>query len=305
METIKLYSVIVIVNCFNSIPLKTRLAISYFFVRLIYFALPRVKKVTERNIELVFPELNEIEKAAFLKKTQRSFARFIVDSCRFPTLSREWYLEHVATPFSDLYEQTRQKNLGKGILFASCHLGSIEFQGFVAPIKNRPLAFVARSFKSEKLNSWWCKKRELLGNKVIARKGAYHQVVDCLNKGIDVAMLIDQNVTRKHALFVKWFGRDAATTFAFGRAALATKAPVMIAGIIFLGDEKYQVIERECNVVSIYNNSLLTESEKLLLITQMVSDECQKLILESPSEWFWMHRRWKTTPEGIKEDFYD
>jgi len=289
---------------FNSLPLPVGLRMVELVVGAYFLLAPKGDRVSLRNLRLVFPEDSNAELKARLKDAHRSLARFIFDSARFHTLDEAWVKAHVEAPFEEAYHVIKKRNPSKGILIVGGHLGSIEIQALSAPFIGRRLSVVARNLKNKGIDLWWKNNRQRFGNQFIDRKGAVSKILANLRAGIDVAILIDQNVRREHALFVDWFGKPAATTFAFGRAAVETEAPVVLSAITYLGNEKYRLNERECDLSAIYSDQSLSPQEKALEVTKRVSIEYQKMILDQPSEWFWLHRRWKTTPEGVPEDFY-
>jgi KDO2-lipid IV(A) lauroyltransferase len=265
---------------------------------------PALKRVSVRNIKQVYPHYSDPEVSNLVTQSRRSLARFIVDSARFHTLDGAWVKEHVEVPFAAEYLEIRKRHPGKGILVASGHLGSIEIQALAAPFVGRSFSFVARDLKHKAINDWWKANRQKEGNIVISREGAVKNILANLRSGIDVAILIDQNVRVQYALFVDWFGRPAATTFALGRAAVETEAPVVVSAITYIGNEKYRVNESECSLEYIYRDESLSKEEKIFEVTRVVSKRYQELILQNPTEWFWMHSRWRTTPVGVPEDFY-
>lgn len=304
MELLGFYFVRFLIFFLNTLPYRLRFSVVRFIVYLTSLVVPSFDKVSLKNIRLVFPDADEEEVHNILKYSRQSFVRFILDCARFDMLGDDWYRNHIKAGFNEEYHAIRARNPGKGILVASGHMGSIEFQAYVAPICGRKFSFIARPFKNKRLNDWWNARREKLGNQVIGRSGAVTKVIENLNNGIDVAILIDQNITRKHAVFVDWFGRPGATTFALGLAAVETKAPIVISAIVHRGQEQYEVLESECDVSAILGDESLSKEQKILAVTDKISQEYQKVIRLNPSEWFWMHRRWKTAPEGMKEDFY-
>jgi KDO2-lipid IV(A) lauroyltransferase len=130
-------------------------------------------------------------------------------------------------------------------------------------------------------------------------------VVKHLRKGDVVALPFDQNVRRSFAVFVDFFGKEAATTRALGLAALASEAPILIGSLCYLGKDRYRVEWEECPMSDVYAAEHLSSDEKQRAIAQRVSDAYAAMIRKNPSAWFWMHRRWKTTSrEDIPEDFY-
>lgn len=289
----------------NSIPLFLRTKLVGSCVTLICGLIPRVRFISLKNIETVFPGAPEEERLRIFKGSLRSLTRGLIDSARFDRLSSDWYERNVSIPFNEEYHAIRRRAGGTGILVVSGHIGSVELQAYAAPFAGREFCFVARSFKSEMLEAWWNSRRQKLGNQVIARKGAVRKMIEKLNSGKDVAVLIDQNIRRKHAVFVDWFGTPAATTFAPAVAVIETGAPIVISAIVFRGSDRYEILEKECCVVDILENSELSRDQKIVEITERISKSYQDTILQHPEEWFWIHRRWKTRPHGEAETFYE
>ena len=294
----------IVLALLNALPFGMRVSVALLGIKIFARYSKNFDRIARINLSQVFPEKSEAERERILSDSKRSLARFIVDSARIHTLDEKWVREHIECPFKEEYLKIKERSGGRGILTASGHLGSIELQAFTAPFVGRTFSFVARSLNSERLDRWWRERHERFGNQVISRSGAVAKMIRNLSSGVDVAILIDQNVRRTNAVFVDWFGREAATTFAVAHAVLKTGAPVVISSITYLGDEKYRVNERECDLGDILNDESLDEEGKIKAITQRVSSDYQRMILENPSEWFWMHRRWRTTPEGVSEDFY-
>lgn len=288
----------------NLLPLKVRFFLILSGIRIYTFFSSSFDKISLINLAQVFPNKTLEEHNNILAESKRSLARLILDSARIPSLDAAWINKHVDCPFKDDYIALKNRSVGKGILVVSGHLGSIELQAFSAAFVGRKFSFIARGLKNEDLDNWWKARHEKFGNQVISRSGAVTKMRRNLSSGRDVAILIDQNIRRGNAVFVDWFGRKAATTFAVAHTVMAIGCPVVVSAITYTGNDCYRVNEHECLLKDIIENQSMSEEEKVIAITQKVSDDYQKLILQNPGEWFWMHRRWKTTPEGEPEDFY-
>ena len=119
-----------------------------------------------------------------------------------------------------------------------------------------------------------------------------------------MALLFDQNVRLGHAVFVDFFGVKAATTKAVALAALRNGAPLIVSSIAYLGQDRYRLDAVECDLKAILEDNALSTDDKVFRITQIATSHFEKMVREFPEGWFWLHRRWKTRPEGQPEDLY-
>lgn len=293
----------VFVGSLNLLPLGARQRICEVLVRLVVFFVPRYRHIAMKNIALVFPQSDAAAHEALFEESIRATARFVVDAVRLHTLDAEWSREHVRYPEAAV-AALRARYPGKGLLIATGHLGSFELMGRAVALQGHPLGFVVRNFNLKRLDRWWTDMREEPGNKVIGRSGAFSEIVREIECGRDVAVLFDQNVKRNHAVFVPFFGRLAATTRAVALAALRTRAPLVVASISYEGGDCYTVHAEPCDAEDLYEDESRSSDEKVYELTLRLNRLFEQQLLAAPAEWFWMHRRWKTTPDGTREDFY-
>lgn len=273
-------------------------------IGLIVMFFPSYKRIAHKNLLQAFPKSDYKWRRDIIRQSYRSLGRLIADFARIEKLSPEWVNEHVEFPPESVLEKLSGKEGRKGVLFVTGHLGSFELLAHAAVTRGFPISFVVRNFKNPYLDRWWNGIRAARGNRVISRRGAFNEVIAALNGGTDTGILFDQNVKRKHAVFVDFFGREAATTKTVGYAALKTECRVMVVSIKHKGDDYYTINLVECDFEKLYNDPNLGTDEKVLQITRAVSREYEEMIRQDPGAWFWMHRRWKTAPEGKKEEFY-
>ncbi len=304
MESILLSIIKLFCRAFNSLPLDVANRLVTVLLYAVSFFMRRMKKVAIRNLELAFPQETPEWRIGIYHESVKSFARLIVDSMRIEKIDQKWIDEHLEFPVA-LYNQLRIDYPNRGIVVATGHLGSFDLMGHCIPYFGRKMAFVVRRFKLKKIDAWWNGIREMGGNRVIAREGAMKNVLRSVREGLDSAILFDQNVRREHGVFVDWFGIQAATTAMPAMVALRLKAPIGVASMEYLGQDRYRVNAVQCQVTDIYENEALTHDEKIVEITRRISVEYEKMIRANPEEWFWMHKRWRTRPEGDSRDFYE
>jgi KDO2-lipid IV(A) lauroyltransferase len=294
----------ILVATLGVLPQSARVALFGSLFRGAFAIIPRLRRTIEQNLKLAFPEKDAEWRKNIARKNAIELGRLLADTVRLPSLTPEWGESHVEIQVLEQYRARLNQDPSRGILIATGHLGSFELLGHAIGLRGLPLAAVARKFQSQRFDAWWTGLREARGNKIIDRRGAFKEVVNTISSGISAAILFDQNVTRNHAVFVNWFGVPAATTRAVGLAALRTGAPIYVASIRYCGDDRYSVDALECDYSDIYEDDKLSSDEKVVLITQRLADRYCEMIRKFPEGWFWLHRRWKTRPEGDSVPMY-
>lgn len=269
--------------------------------RFAFLLIPRLRKTALINLSIAFPGRSHAWYCEIVRKNAREMGRLIADTVRLSNLDAQWIKAHVDIPALERYAAAVGKT---GVLIATGHLGSFELLGHAIGLHGYPLSAVARRFKSPRLDAWWRGMREARGNTVIDREGAFREMIRTVSSGRSVAVLIDQNVKINHAVFVNWFSKSAATTRAFALAALKTQAPVFVAGMRYCGDDMYRVEAVECDFSGLYSDEKVSDEQKVLEITRAISSHYCSMIEQFPEGWFWIHRRWKTRPQGEAEKVY-
>src|SRR5262249_42476345 len=65
------------------------------------------------------------------------------------------------------------------------------------------------------------------GIELIEKRAALRPVLSALNHGLTVALLLDQNASRREGIFVTFFGRSASTSKSLAVLAVRTQAPIV------------------------------------------------------------------------------
>lgn len=304
LDVVLLGSVKLLSSLLNLLPLEIRVRCMYVLTRVVFSFIRRPLRIARRNLEIAFPTSTPQRRAEILEQSLLSFARLMVDALRLGKLENKWAHEYVDHEVVRRYAELKAESLPAGVLVATGHIGSFELLAHCGPFYGYPMAFVARRLALPRLNRWFCSMREQRGNRVIDRRGAVKEVLQLLEGGQDVGVLFDHNVTRNHAVFVDFLGRPAATTKLIGIAALRTNCVVCVACIQYVGGGRYRIRLERCDIDSIRADHTLSVDEKVHSITQQVTRQFEKYILEDPGAWFWIHGRWKTRPEYESENLY-
>jgi KDO2-lipid IV(A) lauroyltransferase len=190
------------------------------------------------------------------------------------------------------YEIANQK--GKGVIFIASHLGAFELQITSMALRKLNFMVIGTPLKDKKLNDLMWKHRNRNGTNYVERDKANFAMLKVLKAGGSVALLIDQD-TRVKSTFVNFFGMPAATPVGATVLAMKTKAPVLCA-FSHLGDDGMQHIEILPEIpLRITGN----EEGDIQFNTQVFSNFIEDRIRKYPTQWVWMHERWKTKQSAL------
>ena len=140
------------------------------------------------------------------------------------------------------------------------------------------------------------------GMQVEALGEAARGVIRALLKGKTVGMLFDQDAPRKEAVFVPFFSELASTRS--GPARLAVRAGIPVIPIAFLRqpDGISHLIQASPAL-----DLEMTESDDTAVVERNVArmnKALEQMISQHPEQWNWIHRRWRTRPEGDTKRIY-
>ena len=183
---------------------------------------------------------------------------------------------------------------GKGIINIVPHLGCWEALSKAYTMLGFRAGAVVKNLKNERLNNWVIKHREFQGFKVLPRGSTYKTILQFLRQNNSLGMLIDQDTSVK-SVFVDFYGKPAYTPIGAAMLALDSDATVFTTSYIRTKGNKYQFIFGEAMEVIRTGN----RKEELQLNTERFHAAVEKQIKQYPTQWVWMHERWKTTPEMV------
>ena len=184
---------------------------------------------------------------------------------------------------------------GKGIINIVPHLGCWEALSKAITMLGFSAGAVVKNLKNEQLNNWVISHREFNGFKVLPRGSTYKAILQFLKQNNSLGMLIDQDTSVK-SVFVDFYGKPAYTPIGAAMLALDSDATVYTTSYIRTSDNRYKFVFGEAMEVIRTGN----REEELQLNTERFHAAVEKQIKEYPTQWVWMHERWKTTPEMVE-----
>jgi len=133
------------------------------------------------------------------------------------------------------------------------------------------------------------------GNRVLHKDDFARGLIAAMRKGDTVGILMDTNMTPPQGVFVPFFGVQACTASGLARVALKTGAAVLPGFLLWEESEQRYVLRfyPELKLVDT-GDAEADATENTAQFTTVI----EQVIREYPSQWLWMHRRWKTRPPG-------
>lgn len=261
--------------------------------------LKRRRRIAEDNIaaSLAYmrqqPEWNCTlpDAPAIARETFASIGRSLVETCRLYHNRGGEMIARVEVRGREHYEAAQAQ--GKGLIFLTGHCGNWELGALAfSALFNAPMAVVARRQDNPYLNRMVEQMRMSYRNSIIYKDNALRMMLSVLRKKGVIGMLVDQAVASEEGSLVTFLGRPAWASRAPVVLARKTGAPILPAFIHRDGDR--HVIEFEPALAF----SADSDDAALQADVQRYSACIERFIVRHPTDWYWVHRRWKRT-EGL------
>jgi Kdo2-lipid IVA lauroyltransferase/acyltransferase len=258
--------------------------------------LPHLRRHARRNLQLAFPKLNDNARRQIERGVFCNLGRALAEATQFPKLNRQ-NIESIVV-YEGLENYQRAVAQGRGVILLTGHIGAWELSVYAHSIYGYPMSFLARRVDNPLVERLAEENRARFGNRSIDKKGSLREVLKTLKAGGVVGILADLNSAREEGVFVDFFGLPACTTAGVATLALRTGA-VVLPGYILWDDERK--IHRLCFEPPIETISTGNQKEDIVKNTARYTQVLEKVIRRHPAQWLWIHRRWKTRPEGEKD----
>jgi len=262
------------------------------YTRLLDRAIPRLRRVGMCNLAMALPDLSREERARIVDGVFRSIARMLVTFSRFPRLTKDNIHEWIRYEGYEHFEHALER--GKGVLFATAHLGNWELSAFAHALMSAPMGVVVRPLDNPRIDKLVESRRAASGNRLIEKRDFARSILQALKNNEAVGILIDQNAGLDNGVFIDFFGVPACAVVGFAKLAAHSGAAV-IPGFALWSEEERKYILRFYPPLPLTGDATLD--------TQILHAQLEGVIRKYPDQWLWIHRRWKTRPPGC-EGFY-
>jgi KDO2-lipid IV(A) lauroyltransferase len=285
----------VFVYAIRLLPRGLARAVGALIGALAFRALSRLRKVGLRNLALAFPQMQAEEREGILRAEYRNLGFLLAEFCKMPDYTAVTASRFIRYQGLENYLKARER--GQGVLVLTGHLGAWELSSFYHSLMGMPMGMVIRRLDNPLVDAFVNRIRCLRGNRVIHKDDFARGLIASMRAGETVGILMDTNMTPPQGVFVPFFGVMACTASGMARIAAKTGAAVLPGFLLWEESERQYVLHfgEELPVVHTGN-----AEQDALSNTAAFTAAIERYVREYPTQWLWMHRRWKTRPPGEK-----
>jgi Kdo2-lipid IVA lauroyltransferase/acyltransferase len=275
----------------GSLPMALSLAFGRLLGDVFFYVARSRRHIAEVNIAKCFPQLSAQEQYELVRKIMHSTGKSVVESS-VALWGPESQLKQRYT-LAGLEHIEAAKARGQGVLLVGCHFTTLDAAA-------RILAFhvkydmLYRKDPNPLLAYKLIKARESFAGNAIVRTDT-RQLIKNLRQGNVVWYAPDQDFGAKHSVFAPFFGVQAATVTGTARIAELGRAVVLPFAHYRDQNNHYHLV-----IGAPLENYPCGDD---VADTTRINQGIETAIAKQPDQYLWVHRRFKTRPEG-EPSFY-
>ncbi|MFU2075822.1 LpxL/LpxP family Kdo(2)-lipid IV(A) lauroyl/palmitoleoyl acyltransferase [Gallibacterium anatis] len=247
--------------------------------------------IARRNLELCFPEMSELQRQELLKQNIYAIGMAIIET------GMAWFWsDKRIKKWSKIEGLDYLTNANSGVILVGIHFLTLELGARILGLYHQGIGVYRPN--DNPLFDWLQTKGRVRSNKSMLDRHNLRGMIRALRQGETIWYAPDHDYGRKSAVFVPFFAvKNAATTT--GTAFLKRSVPQSL--VIPFAPLRNK--DGSGYTISISAPIDLSDCEDDVAIATRVNQAIEREINKDPSLYMWLHRRFKTRPEGEKS-FY-
>ena len=247
------------------------------------------RRVVTVNLTLCFPERSPEEIKRLTRQTFVYFAQAWLDRSWVWHAPRSWILRRVA--FTGATHELAGTE--PTVVFVPHFVGMDAAWGAVALRIPRPSTTIYTDQSNKLIDRWILRGRKRWGNmRLFGRIEGVKPIVAAIRAGQPLYLLPDMDFGPQESVFVPFFGISTATVPSLSRFARLGRAKV-VSAVVSMTATGYEV-----KVLPAWENF---PTHDVAADTALMNKKLEDYIREQPAQYFWVHKRFKTRPEGAPE----
>lgn len=267
------------------LPASVGLACGRLLGRLLYAVVVKRRRVTLVNLQLCFPELTEQQRQQLAKDSFAANGMGLVETAWAWWRSDAWLRKRVQSDSLEVLQQALQQ--GNGVILLSGHFSALDLGGRLLSLYLQDFVALYRPHNDPLMEHFIYRGRQHFCEPVDRRQ--FLTVRKRLKQNKAIWYAPDQDFGAKGAVFAPFFGQTAATITATSRLPALNNSPVVLFVPQRLPDQSYRLSFKLLEGFPCGDE--LSDASR-------INQELEQAIRRFPEQYLWMHKRFKTQPDG-------
>ncbi|MBD3670256.1 MAG: LpxL/LpxP family Kdo(2)-lipid IV(A) lauroyl/palmitoleoyl acyltransferase [Gammaproteobacteria bacterium] len=269
------------------LPYRSMLWLSHRLGGFVSRVLPKRRRIAETNVRLCMPQLSE--------KEVEQLARASIDSAAmsFFETALAWWGSDKRLRKMVIFEGTENideaRKGGKGVIMLGGHYTTLEISGRLLTFFMKDFHPVYMAAKNELYNTVMIRRREKTISTLL-ENSEMRKIIATLKKGEAIWYAPDQDFGRKGSVFAPFMDVQTSTIVATSKLAKLSGAAVVPFYSERLGNGQYVV--RFGKMLDGFPSG--DDVNDATMINRAIEEQVRR----APEQYLWLHRRFKTRPEG-------
>lgn len=276
------------------LPLPVLAGIGRGLGSLLYYVAGRRKRIVHINLSLCFPELDEHARKRLAQAHFRALGRSMLERGILWWAGRERLLRLIRVEGEEKIDAARRN--GRPIILLAPHFVGLDAGG-TGIILRHDIVSIYSAQKSTVFDRLFYRGRSRFGSQMLlSRQDGARASVKAMKSGRPFYYLPDMDFGRRDSVFVPFFGVQAATITGLSRLSRAAGALVLpCITRMRPGGEGYVV-----EIGDPWPDFPTSEPEA---DTRRMNAFIEGVVRTMPEQYYWVHRRFKTRPEGESKPY--
>lgn len=241
------------------------------------------RRLVDRNMEIAFGrEMSPRDRRKLVRKHFATLGGNLLSSLKIPWMSIQQVDARVE--WAGLANAEAAHAQGRGFIFALLHMGNWEILSQMERITagSAPATMFQR-LANPYLNAHVARLRARTGCTLFDRRDGFFGPTKWLRENGAIGILVDQHAGDA-GVWAPLFDRLASTTNLVQLLSMRARAPILPVSVATIGLARWRV-------------SVLPPVEQSASVdvgAAMLNQPLERIIRDSPADWFWVHNRWKT-----------
>ena len=269
------------------LPLPVLRGLGKFVGRVLFVVAGQRRRIALRNFELCFPDVPLAQRKAWAKESFEVFCQTFLD--------RSWLWfgsEELVRSRVKLVGATHELDGDTPTIVFAPHFYSMDAGGLALPLNTeREFTSIFATNPDPDLDAWFMAGRQRFGNvKMLNRADGVKPIISCVRKGGLLYLLPDMDYGKNDSVFVPFFAvPEVATIPSLSRFARLGKAKVVAL---------YNRMTPEGYVAELTPAWENFPTDDHVADTARMNRELQAAIMTMVPQYYWVHKRFKTRPDG-------